>query len=324
MELLFIYLQIGLVCAKSFSQNEKSKFFFEHFKIHANEISNKTTSFRLNETETNKFHTSLKLIHQLNDCFIRNISYFQILAENKNSKIEFINYIEKSINIISEKRKDAVNKHTCQYEIIKLHELFYHALYHIVKHDEKLQVKLLNFVEKTIMPVIEEIEVIINTYKFMYLLNSIDEDFCHKKIDDKNRYYLLMNFLSNFISEQNDNSSLYEIENIISKDNLLSICSNIFIRFYLYNRKKIGDFYKSFKSQEYLLSTQYVDILFCEGDIVGCVFEARVQFRNFFSQYNLKLEEEFLIQGSIVPIFDMMNKFASKLKLDTLGYGRNQ
>lgn len=160
MFLIFMKLQFGLtntLANPSLSEEEyylfKSIFAIGNLNTDQAEQNHKT--FRLNTTEIDKFYNSLSRIREMNNYFIKHIHNFDL--ENKNNVIGIhSSSLDNFLHEISKKRKNSENNYSCEYEFMKLCELFCQTLHYISKNKKDLMVPFFQFIRKSILPILSE------------------------------------------------------------------------------------------------------------------------------------------------------------------------
>lgn len=289
--------------------------------------SNKQTKFRIfrmNEKEINEFFSSLSAIRKINTNLMQHLSNFQNILKDDNFCMHSLPSFSDVLDSIIQLRKNSRSKQVCEYEFIKFCELYYRTLYYIIKFEAKnLQIEFYRFSKEKILPILSKINSKLIFYCLFHNLHLLREKLQIQKTDDSDRCRYLQNFLSSFFESQNQIVTNNKYDQNCTVNMLISLCLNIFLKFFLCNRSRLIDFIRNFVSRNYLISDQFVFFLFKNGEITGLTLDARINLRRFLSRQNLDLEEYFLNQGNIPTMFDMINEYAVSIGLAEIRYKEN-
>lgn len=322
MFLLFIIFQNKIYSGGGETEhdNEESKSVSRRINVTSVVVIAKPKRFRFNKQEVNEFYSSLIRLNEINKRLISHIQNYK----KKDYQPEFSVYssasLEKFLDTIIQKRKNAEDFQTCEYEFVKFCELYYLILLHILKHESNLQLIFFQFSEEIILPILKTIRCKLIYYIFFYPYDLAEEKFFLFKRNDIDRCYSLRIFLHKFLESQNKNVPFDQIDKNLTVSDLLSLCSNMFVRFVMINRRNYEDFYRNLKPLKKLLSDQMIDFLLINGQINGLALDVRVKLRRFLLKNNLDLEKQFVEQNSIPFLSDMINKKASMLNLLPISY----
>lgn len=281
--------------------------------------SSKLKKFTFKRQEMNIFFKSLDRLNQMNNCLIQYIENFRAVIQNNDYHIDSRTSFEEFIHDISEKRKSAEKQQVCEYEYIKLCELFYRTLYFIIKHKQNFQIVFVLFSKNAILPILKKIKFKLIKMKFYRILYSLSQLFCVHEADDKDRCLSLLNFCQQFLETQNKIITIDQIHEHNSIDDLILLCSNVFTRFYLCKYTESSIFYENFIAQKYPISDHFIYYLFRNAEITSITSDARVELRKFYIKYRLDIEAKFLKKKLIPPISDVINKHSSTLGLAPIG-----
>lgn len=292
--------------------------------IHLNSTEICVKVFELNKKETDEHLSSLERMIEMNNNVMKHIKNLDFACDH-----DFCRYslpiLADFINDVTKLRKNAKNQSVCEYEFLKFCEFYYQTLFFIMKRDRNIQLNFFRFSNECIYPLLNQLIDILYRSKLKYFHKTKTWRFSNiRKMSDQERRHSLIHFLITFLEHQNITISTNEIDPSHSTDNLIFLCINIFSRFSLCNQGFKSNFILKFQNQKYLLSKQFINHLFTNGQVAGLSFECRIKLRSFI-RYNTfsDLEEIFLERGMICPVFDVINRYSITFNLISITYPRN-
>lgn len=281
----------------------------------------KKSIFRLIKTEIDDMCYSIFQCIEINSRLIRHIKNLKLVKKCDGFCPNFTNLLENLIIEISKLKKNTDDKHVCKYEMLKFCEFFYQTLNYMIKHDEVMLMKFIQFSKKSILPFLEnflsEARKMQRRSKFLSVIEKVA---IKKDINVEGRRHLLINFLKQFLEKQKIQSSIDHIVAYYSMNDLFSLCMNVFVRFALLKSEDYISFLDRFISEKYPISEQFIDFLCFNALLVCYTCSATSAFRKFLMKNNLHLEHQFLQEEKISPVLDVINKYGLILGLSKIFY----
>lgn len=317
----FESVQVTFVQKNNYS---KSAYKYEKLDSESHDIAEiKLTKFNLKTTEIKKFYGSLDSICEIKDILVDDISNLKKFNKNGNHCTNSSAFINKFIQTIANKRIIAKNNLACEYEFMKFCELFYNILLYIVEYKQNLQILFYQFSKKSILPILDEIESILRDFSiFLRIYDQISEKCYINKINDEIRRESLLDFLTKFIENQFQQIDIHQTLQKSTIHDLISLIYNIVTKFYLCNRSESHTYCKKFELQKYPISNIFKDYLIVNAKITGFTYECRIKIREFLRENDLSLYTKLLKNGSILPIFDVINEQSAAIGLKKIGYNK--
>lgn len=299
------YMKFNLICNTNNIESEKRKI----------------KKFYSTEKEISEYYNSLDRMIALSGNVIKHIKNLRYACDHGFREYslpcitEFIHFLNKSI-------KNARNKSVFEYELCKFCEFYYHTLFYIMKHNENFQNDFFLFSKQQIVPLFDTIIDGLQTSKCKVISeSSFIKSLSIKRISNRERRNSLINFLIEFLENQNVGISIDQIDANYTIDDLIFLCMNIFSRFSLRNRSIAKKFHTNFRNQNYLISKQFMNNLFTNGRIAGLAFVGRLEIKRFLRETNfINLENYFLERRMIPPICDQINRLSLRFGLPFIDY----
>lgn len=323
----FLLFLFKLKCLETtlINENLNSTRVIENKGCHLNKLPIKLVTFRLHTSEIDDIKNSFHRVVMILSCMIHHIQNLQYAKKCNRVCNDFLPSLEKLIQDISVKRKNAEIFQVCEYESLKFCELFYYILHYIIKYDIKLFHDFIVFSNKLAKLILELIVSESKNFIFRSRLHSINKIFTSHSIPDTElRRFFLMDFCEKFLEKQHVKFCLSYVKANYSFMDLLSLCINIYVRFEMENALNFNLFYKEFLSQKYSISSQFRDVLYFNGYLTGCIYDARVELKKFlYKNSNSNFEKKLIDQKKIPSVFDIINKHCSSVELQMIDYGKN-
>lgn len=321
MYVVFVVLvKYKIVMAMCSSKNIKSELFLEDDNVISSEEETELLKFTFSKEEINGFYISLNICKEMSISLIKHIENLQTVCNNGDGGTSVLASIRKCSRKVAKIRKSFEDHLVCQYELVKFYELFFRVLYYIMKYKENLKVNFFQFSVNTIMPILKKLKLRLNFYQTYRCFDLTIEKLHNQEINEKERCQSLLKLLSKFFEYHNIIVSDIRIyENYTSRE-ILSLCYNIFARFYLCNSNMILDFYKNFILRKYSLLDQLLIFACIDGFVTKSAHEVRFELKRFLISNHLDLDAKFSEKGLIPPISDVINKHSFTLGLQPINF----
>lgn len=285
------------------------------------------TKYSLNKEEINDFYLSLDRLCTVNFGMLRNMLRLQYRVIISDSYMDHMPSTSVFVNIIRNLtyvRENAECDRVCEYEFIKFYELYYHSIWYIKSYYPHLLFDFIKSSTTSIFPILSELQFSMKYYKcFKYIYLLIAKFQSAEERSDERRRSTLIYFLSEFIEKYFNETPNKLIDSNRSTKELNSLCSNIFVKFYLTVPLMPSKIKPNFQARKYPISKSYEDFLFYEGNIADLIYSARIELKKYLDAHNITVEKQLLSEKLIPPLFDRLNEHASSLNLSQIGYPRD-
>lgn len=307
------------VVGMSFLRKIRFQLFTDYERLQFDGASNESKIFRMNQNEISELYKSINRLREINSRLIENIKMFDTESEDEVFSMNFLLFIHEQITMISKIRKEAQNYQVFEYEFYKFCELFYHTLYYIAQNETNTKYVFLQFAKNTILRYIEKIQKKLGNSQIFHFYDRLERKFQIEKMNDESRFSSLLDFLEHFLASQKTIFTKKQFLQNYNINDLLSLCLNIFVRYYMCNSDTINEFYKNFISNKFLISDQFLYVLFLNGKITNFTLNGRFHLNKFLSEHNLNYEKELIDNGIIPCLCDKINYQSSTLGLPDIG-----